>query len=535
MDDKLAAAIAAAPAKVLTEIVKLAQRQGRKGTKGSWKEFLNVYDKKFGSSLSDPGKRPKEALASFLQTFSGEDDSKFVDNVLKSHSSREVLLQIAKEASGDVSPEQRLVHLTLEHPLFMAKYVFPSYEKDWVVTKPCKMSKLVKSDEMLALDCEMVLCEDGTDALVRVCVVDRDLQVKLHEKVNPYKPVADYRTEITGIHPGDLDNVTCSLRDIQKSLKKLLSKGSILVGHGLHNDLLALKLDHARIIDTSLIYKNSVGRVPSLSNLCESILGYKLREEGAPHNCLDDARTAMKIVLAKLKHGVDKETPLLVSNLKSVPDDELARLLVHKIPSAVPTEELRRVFPANFTIELKPLKKGQGKHYSVLAIFKKLREAHEAFQKVDGSIEKDSAGRPQKLVTLVSDSGKTTTVCVRQMVPEDSLQDQQQKRALELEDRGGQKKQKTDQSSEDGHLLEEIERLKQELRVQGEAHLKETERLKQELEEKDVKNHCDDHLKEMEKLKQHIRAKDLEIATQDKIIADLKQKLNDAKTTKKGR
>ncbi|CAI0405723.1 unnamed protein product [Linum tenue] len=492
MDDKLAAAIAAAPAKVLTEIVKLAQRQGRKGTKGSWKEFLNVYDKKFGSSLSDPGKRPKDALASFLQTFSGEDDSKFVDNVLKSHSSREVLLQIAKEASDDVSPEQRLVHLTLEHPLFMAKYVFPSYEKqDWVVTKPCKMSKLVKSDEMLALDCEMVLCEDGTDALVRVCVVDRDLQ---------------------------------------KSLKKLLSKGSILVGHGLHNDLLALKLDHARIIDTSLIYKNSVGRVPSLSNLCESILGYKLREEGAPHNCLDDARTAMKIVLAKLKHGVDKETPLLV------PDDELARLLVHKIPSAVPTEELRRVFPANFTIELKqPLKKGQGKHYSVLAIFKKLREAHEAFQKVDGSIEKDSAGRPQKLVTLVSDSGKTTTVCVRQMVPEDSLQDQQQKRALELEDRSGQKKRKTDQSSEDGHHLEEIERLKQELRVQGEAHLKETERLKQELEEKDVKNHCDDHLKEMEKLKQHIRAKDLEIATQDKIIADLKQKLNDAKTTKKGR
>ncbi|CAI0405722.1 unnamed protein product [Linum tenue] len=500
MDDKLAAAIAAAPAKVLTEIVKLAQRQGRKGTKGSWKEFLNVYDKKFGSSLSDPGKRPKDALASFLQTFSGEDDSKFVDNVLKSHSSREVLLQIAKEASDDVSPEQRLVHLTLEHPLFMAKYVFPSYEKDWVVTKPCKMSKLVKSDEMLALDCEMVLCEDGTDALVRVCVVDRDLQVKLHEKVNPYKPVADYRAEITGIHPGDLDNVTCSLRDIQKSLKKLLSKGSILVGHGLHNDLLALKLDHARIIDTSLIYKNSVGRVPSLSNLCESILGYKLREEGAPHNCLDDARTAMKIVLAKLKHGVDKETPLLVSNLKSVPDDELARLLVHKIPSAVPTEELRRVFPANFTIELK-----------------------------------DSAGRPQKLVTLVSDSGKTTTVCVRQMVPEDSLQDQQQKRALELEDRSGQKKRKTDQSSEDGHHLEEIERLKQELRVQGEAHLKETERLKQELEEKDVKNHCDDHLKEMEKLKQHIRAKDLEIATQDKIIADLKQKLNDAKTTKKGR
>lgn len=30
---------------------------------------------------------------------------------------------------------------------------------------------------MIAVDCEMVLCEDGTEALVRVCVVDRKLEV----------------------------------------------------------------------------------------------------------------------------------------------------------------------------------------------------------------------------------------------------------------------------------------------------------------------------------------------------------------------
>jgi predicted RNA-binding protein len=30
---------------------------------------------------------------------------------------------------------------------------------------------------MLAIDCEMVLCSDGTEAVVRVCVVDDKLKV----------------------------------------------------------------------------------------------------------------------------------------------------------------------------------------------------------------------------------------------------------------------------------------------------------------------------------------------------------------------
>lgn len=40
------------------------------------------------------------------------------------------------------------------------------------------------------------------------------------------------------------------------------------------------------------------------------MLGYEVREKGAPHNCLDDACAAMKLVLARIKHGVDKEFPL---------------------------------------------------------------------------------------------------------------------------------------------------------------------------------------------------------------------------------
>ena len=56
--------------------MRFAQKQGMKGTKGGWKDFLDHRDKKFGSNLSDPGKRSIDILAAFLRTFAEEEDIK---------------------------------------------------------------------------------------------------------------------------------------------------------------------------------------------------------------------------------------------------------------------------------------------------------------------------------------------------------------------------------------------------------------------------------------------------------------------------
>lgn len=40
-----------------------------------------------------------------------------------------------------------------------------------------KTSTAMKSTHMISIDCEMVLCEDGTEAVVKVCVVDQNLEV----------------------------------------------------------------------------------------------------------------------------------------------------------------------------------------------------------------------------------------------------------------------------------------------------------------------------------------------------------------------
>ncbi|KAL0343732.1 UNVERIFIED_CONTAM: Small RNA degrading nuclease 3 [Sesamum angustifolium] len=401
--------IASVKKEVLVEMVKLAQKRGMAGSKGHWKEFLKVYDKKFGASLSDPSRRSVDSLAAFLKTFTQDDDLKFFKKVIQCHRNREDVEQFKKISPDNETAEQKLVRLTLEHPQYPIDYSFPSHEEEWLVIKRSKKSKVLKSTDMIAIDCEMVLCEDGTEALVKVCAVDRNLQVKLDEVVNPDKAIADYRTEITGISAKDLDGVTHSLKDVQKSLKKLLSHGTILVGHSLNNDLQALKLDHARVVDTSYVFKYGNGltnKKPSLSLLCKAMLGYELRQKGNPHNCLDDACAAMKLVLARVEGRID---------------DVIAEEAIKKVRDT----------------------------YSAFAIFKNQQEAIEAFENIEGDLEKDSCGRPQKLVKFALDSGISGTLCVCKIVPEFSVGQLTKKRSVEDDSNtaGILKKLRSDQTS----------------------------------------------------------------------------------------
>ncbi|KAI4314997.1 hypothetical protein L6164_027851 [Bauhinia variegata] len=531
MDEK----IDTAEKKVLVDIVKLLQKRGIKGSQGGWKEFLNSYDRKFGASLSDPTKRSHEVLAAFIKTFSKEDDLKFIGNVLRRHSNQEILEQL-KEKSYDTS-EQRLVQVTLRHPLYPLDYSFASLDEDWVIINLKKKSKVMRSTAMVAVDCEMVLCEDGTEAVVKVCVVDRNSEVKLHEFVKPSKAIADYRTEITGISAQDLEGITCSLADIQKSMKKLLSNGTILVGHSLHNDLHALKLDYVRVIDTSYIFQCSDGPIhkrPSLNNLCKAVLGYEVRKKCAPHNCLDDAHAAMKLVLAMIEQGVDKLTPLVQEHILEC---EMTKLLIHNIPTSVKSDELHKVVPGDFTMEVKPSKKVHGDKYSAIAIFSNQREADDAYESVEGSEEKDSSGRRQKLVTFQLSTGVTTSIYVRKMVPEGPHVQSRNKRALQVDEtfvvcKKVKNDHKTDESATtasnqcDAHLNEikarngrvkksdEVDESSMTASNQSDAHLNEIKALNERLKKIDEEN---------ESLRQQLKQKDFEISVLNKMVSNLRK------------
>ncbi|KAL1370888.1 hypothetical protein HN51_001080 [Arachis hypogaea] len=493
--------------KVLVDIVKLAQKRGLKGEFGEWKEFLNSHDKKFGAGVSDPSKRSHEILAAFLKTFSNEDDLKFFDNILRHHSNQYLLDQL-KDNSHD-SPYQSLVQLTLQHPLYPLDYSFPSIDEGWIILN-LRKKKIMKSTEMFAVDCEMVLCEDGTEALVKVCVVDHNLEVKLNELVKPEKEIVDYRTEITGVSSQDLVAVTCSLSDIQKSMKKLLANGAILVGHSLHNDLRVLKVYHVRVVDTAYIFQSSDGslhRRPSLNNLCKTVLGYEVRKDGAPHNCLDDARAAMELFLARIKHGVDKDFPVQLQ--EPVSESEMAKLLLHKIPTTVNSKTLDKVLPGDYTIEVKPSKKaGQGNKYSAFAIFKNPLEAHNAYESIQSTELKDSNGIPQKLVKFQLDTGMTASVFVRKMTTREPRDSVALKRGLQTDDEVlVSKKSKCDNDAQ----LKEIEALNERLK-ESESEI---ESLREQLKQKDL---------DIGSLRVELSKKDYEINMLNKMVASIKKR-----------
>ncbi|KAF2616110.1 hypothetical protein F2Q70_00007993 [Brassica cretica] len=105
---------------------------------------------------------------------------------------------------------------------------------------------------------------------------------------------------------------------------------TIMVGHLLNKDLKALKMDHARVIDTSLLFKYDIspciGKLPrpSLDHLCKSVLGYEIPK--SPGRCVHEAVASMKLVLTILEHGAHTSVPLPDEMLKT--DD--SRLLPMK-------------------------------------------------------------------------------------------------------------------------------------------------------------------------------------------------------------
>ena len=62
--------------------------------------------------------------------------------------------------------------------------------------------------------------------------------------MNPGLPVSDCRTIIHGITIEQLQTTSYTLRQAQAALMQLCSSNTIIVGHGLYNDLNVLRFRH---------------------------------------------------------------------------------------------------------------------------------------------------------------------------------------------------------------------------------------------------------------------------------------------------
>ncbi|XP_068095994.1 RNA exonuclease 1 homolog [Hyperolius riggenbachi] len=155
---------------------------------------------------------------------------------------------------------------------------------------------------IFAVDCEMSYTTQGLE-LTRVTVVNHNLQVVYDTFVKPDNEIIDYNTKLSGITEEHLKNITTSIRDVQAILLNLFSAETILIGHSLENDLIALKLIHDTVVDTSIVFPHRLGlpHKRALRNLIADYLRRIIQDSVDGHDSSEDATACMELMIWKVK------------------------------------------------------------------------------------------------------------------------------------------------------------------------------------------------------------------------------------------
>jgi RNA exonuclease 1 len=156
--------------------------------------------------------------------------------------------------------------------------------------------------DVVALDCEMSYTMGGME-LVRVTIVDWNGKTLLDELCKTQFPVLDLNTRFSGIV--SLDSARYDFESLRTKIKSLISNQSILIGHGLENDLKAMRILSTKVIDTAALFKHPKG-FPfrySLKALVQQHLGKFIQRGSQGHDAFEDASSAIDLV----KHQLQKQ------------------------------------------------------------------------------------------------------------------------------------------------------------------------------------------------------------------------------------
>lgn len=186
---------------------------------------------------------------------------------------------------------------------------FDSYAR----TKPRKTPPPDGNYGIYALDCEMCYTIRGLE-LTKITVVGADGRLVYDSFVKPDCSIVDYNTRFSGITAKDLSKkaTTKTLKDVQNDLMGFINADTILVGHGLENDLRALRIIHSTVVDTAVTFPhyNGLPYRRSLKSLTSNFLKRDIQSSWG-HNSCEDARAAMELMLWRVrkdfKHLLEQE------------------------------------------------------------------------------------------------------------------------------------------------------------------------------------------------------------------------------------
>ncbi|KAJ9108915.1 hypothetical protein QFC21_000236 [Naganishia friedmannii] len=170
-----------------------------------------------------------------------------------------------------------------------------------------KKRKAKEVYDIAALDCEMISTTAGL-VLGRISVIDAHGRPILDRCVKPSATILDLNTRFSGLTEQDMANAKQDLETTRSELCGLIDENTIIIGHGLDNDLKTLRLVHTRIIDTAVMFPH--GKGPPYRRALRDVLSEKigtfiqnnLLEEG--HDSTADARAALDLVRWRVKADV---------------------------------------------------------------------------------------------------------------------------------------------------------------------------------------------------------------------------------------
>ncbi|XP_016948503.1 uncharacterized protein LOC108023490 isoform X3 [Drosophila biarmipes] len=167
-----------------------------------------------------------------------------------------------------------------------------------------------RNDEpaVYALDCEMSYTGRGLD-VTKVSLVALNGQLVYEHFVRPECDIIDYNTRYSGITERDLRSGAKSLAEVQRDLIELITADTILIGHGLDNDLRALRLVHNTLIDTSISFPHCSG-FPyrrALRHLTKVHLKREIQcgDGTTGHSSFEDSRACMELMLWRINQELD--------------------------------------------------------------------------------------------------------------------------------------------------------------------------------------------------------------------------------------
>lgn len=149
---------------------------------------------------------------------------------------------------------------------------------------------------LLAIDCEMLITERGKE-IGRVSLLDHEGNIVFDKYVQPMGKVVDYLYQYSGLTEEKVSN-GITFDQLQEKLLDLIGKNTILLGHGLENDLVLLKLKHNLLIDTSHIYKTYENKRRKLKDLTIRYIRKLVQEP--THSSLEDAWACLELLKYKI-------------------------------------------------------------------------------------------------------------------------------------------------------------------------------------------------------------------------------------------